>query len=294
MVSQCNVKFSFLINYIDIFCCCIIFICILLIYMSKRVTLLNRITKKLICLMPVIIFVFFMFLPSTIINNKKINKYQWTAPQIIQLQNQKYEIRKSIKLENITKNKVIIVGDSRMELIENSKDKIKIPINFEFIAKSGASNYWFNEIAFPKILDKLNHKDTRYKYHVIINMGVNDIQYSKNFNREINLYLEKYNKLLMEYSDVQFYLLSINPINEKKLKLYQPNNVRTTKMIEFFNKKLKNNVKTNKFNNIIYCNSYDSIYFKTDDGIHYTDETNQEIIDYISKKCLTYLKNDIT
>ena len=119
-------------------------------------------------------------------------------------------------------------------------------------------------------------------------MGVNDIQYSKNVDKEINYYLEEYNKLSRQYPDVLFYLLSINPINDKKLNISQPYNVRTTEMVEYFNRRLDYNIKANKSKNITYCDSYHEIYFRTVDGIHYTNKTNQNVIDYISNDCLEY------
>ena len=37
-----------------------------------------------------------------------------------------------------------------------------------------------------------------------------------------------------------------------------------------------------------YCDSYNEVTFKTQDGLHYTKTTNQEIVDYITNKCVVY------
>ena len=66
-----------------------------------------------------------------------------------------------------------------------------------------------------KILD---NRITKYHYHVFFNLGVNDVQYDNGkIKRIFNNYFNEYEKLANKYSDVDFYLLSINPIDEKFL-----------------------------------------------------------------------------
>ena len=297
LLRVCDENFLFFIShtkYVDIFCYFVIFLCLVLTYVIQKKTtkdvnnIYAGIKKYLVFLASFVFLIFVVFIFFTIINGKKYEGCQCGVPEYLQLQNRKYEVSEDIKLKDITKNKVIIVGDSRMQLIEKSKDEINIPVNFSFIAQIGAGKDWFNKEALPKLLKELDSKNNEYKYHVVINMGVNDIQYSKNVDKEINYYLEEYNKLSRQYPDVLFYLLSINPINDKKLNISQPYNVRTTEMVEYFNRRLDYNIKANKSKNITYCDSYHEIYFRTVDGIHYTNKTNQNVIDYISNDCLEY------
>mgnify|MGYP003306194456 FL=1 len=183
--------------------------------------------------------------------------------------------------------KVIIVGDSRMELIVNKKNKIKIPKNFVFIARSGADTVWFKNKAIPELEQMLNNRDSNVQYSVVINLGVNDIQYYKKVDNKIEDYISNYHKLSQKYTDVEFYLLSVNPIVEKKLNIVQPKNVRTTKKVLSFNEQISNDIKMNYVHNLKYCDAYNNMVFKTDDGLHYTDDTGQDILDYISNNCVT-------
>ena len=193
----------------------------------------------------------------------------------------KSDIENNIK--EASKNEIIIIGDSRFKHIIRERKKYNIPTNFNFIAKSSTDVKWFIETAEPKLRTILGNKETNKKYYVVTNMGVNDIQYYRPFDDSINAYIEEYAKLINDYPNVEFYMLSINPIVEKKLIITQPENVRTNEDIEYFNKKLINFSKNNR---IKYCNSYDGLTFNTDDGIHYTEETNQEILDYIFYSCV--------
>ena len=37
-----------------------------------------------------------------------------------------------------------------------------------------------------------------------------------------------------------------------------------------------------------YCDAYNNLKFDTNDGLHYTQETNEDIIYYISNKFIDY------
>lgn len=189
-------------------------------------------------------------------------------------------------IKDITLNKVVIVGDSRMELLMND-EKVKKPTNFIFDAKSGAAFEWFKETGEPRLLEILNNRDTDYHYHVVFNLGVNDIQYDKgNIDEISDNYINEYNKIVKRYSDVDFYFLSINPIDEKLLKKSQPENTRTNREIDELNEYFKNSTK--QFANYSYCDSHSKLEFLTDDGIHYKSETNQDIVDFIARECVNY------
>ena len=88
--------------------------------------------------------------------------------------------------------------------------------------------------------------------------------------------------------EINLYILSINPIFEKRLNETQKYNTRTNKKIEEFNKEIIKKINNSKEGNIYYCNAYDKLKFKSDDGIHYIKETNEKIIDYIINDCIKY------
>ena len=185
---------------------------------------------------------------------------------------------------NVAKNKnIIIIGDSRFEQITMFNDKYNIPKNFTFIAKSAMEVNWFENVAVYNLKQILDKRDSNKSYHVVINMGVNDIQIYRPFDESIQRYLRIYNSLISQYDDVHFYLLSINPIVESKLSITQPENIRTNDDINYFNSYL---IKFANIHKVKYCSSNKNIEFETDDGIHYTEKTNQLILDYIVNNCV--------
>ena len=191
-------------------------------------------------------------------------------------------------VKSITYNKLIIIGDSRMEFLEKRGESIDIPTNSFFIALNGASFDWFNDTALDKLESKLDNLDSRYKYHVVLNMGVNDLQNEQKPSHYVNNYYEKYLDLMKKYSNVNFYFLSVNPITESKLNKWQPWSYRTNERIEEFNYELNYKLKKQELSNYFYCDSYNNIEFGIPDGIHYDEETDQKIIDFISNKCIIY------
>lgn len=187
---------------------------------------------------------------------------------------------------NVALNKVIIVGDSRMEFLLDDDDVIK-PINFIFDVKSGAGFEWFQEIGKPQLKKLLDDKDSKYHYHVVFNLGVNDIQYNNGKIKDtFDKYIREYKKLVLKYDDVDFYFLSVNPIDEDLLNKSQPNNIRTNAMIERLNEYFEKAIDNS--NNFVYCDSYHSLDFEAYDGIHYDSETSQNILYYIARKCVNY------
>lgn len=185
-------------------------------------------------------------------------------------------------LEKMENSEIIIIGDSRFEHIVKDRNSYEIPQNFIFIAKSAMEVNWFVDEASKKLRYILDSNDDK-KYHVVINMGVNDIQYYKNYDESINSYLNEYADLISDYPDVEFYLLSINPIVESKLIKVQPDNVRTSDDIRYFNNRL---VHFSVKERISYCDAINKIDFETNDGIHYTKKTNQDIINFILNDCV--------
>ena len=185
---------------------------------------------------------------------------------------------------NIALNKIVIVGDSRIEFLLNDEDVTK-PVNFIFDVKSGAGFDWFEEVGEPELEDILDNRSSKYHYHVVFNLGVNDIQYVQNVSVIFDNYFKEYKNLINKYHNVDFYFLSINPINEDLLNETQPYNVRTNTYIEELNNHFRI-VSVN--NNFKYCDAYNDLEFLTDDGIHYLSKTSQDILNYIARRYINY------
>lgn len=180
--------------------------------------------------------------------------------------------------------KVVVIGDSRMELIDNGKDYSKqIPNNITFIAKSGMKNEWFNDFVLMRLTDLL--KNPEYKYDVIINLGVNDICFGDE-TKSISEYTNSIRLLAKLFNNTNFYVLSVNPVNENLIFDYFDVNPLPNKKIQMYNTKLINFIKKEKLQNLNYCNAFDKIKYTTKDGLHYTEQTNEKIISYILNDCI--------
>lgn len=191
-------------------------------------------------------------------------------------------------IKDIRFNKVIIIGDSRMQRLRDRKDSIDIPSNFTFIAEGGTKIKWFNDTAINSLNDTLNNMDKIYKYHVVINMGVNDLEESFDYSVYSDSYYGIIKNLIKKYPNVNFYFLSVNPIVEEVLNKWQPWSYRTNDKIKKFNYSLDKKLKSNFFENYYYCNSIDNLDFIIPDGIHYDKDTDQLIVDFIVNDCLNY------
>ena len=101
-------------------------------------------------------------------------------------------------------------------------------------------------------------------------------------------YLKLYSELAERFPNVKVYIMSVNPINEEKRNKTEPNNKRTTEKIKLFNKLIREKLKDSNLKNMYYCDAYNNLKFDTNDGLHYTQETNEDIIYYISNKCIDY------
>ena len=185
----------------------------------------------------------------------------------------------------ILNNEIVVVGDSRMSLIDDDKDIVK-PANLMFVAKSGMRIDWLENEALPKVNGILENK--KFKYHIVVNMGVNDLNDDKYKGDEIaEEYFKLYSKLAKENGDIDVYILSVNPIDDVLINQKWKNN-RTTGEIKLFNKTIQKELAKSNLDNMHYCDSYNSIKFETYDGLHYTEETNKKIINYINNNCVQY------
>lgn len=294
LLNACSDNFLFFTNhtnYIDIICYFVIFVCILLCLIIKNNSLLKKSknifkTKIIIFISSFIFLIFIVLIFISSIN--KINYSGCYCDVSFELKTlPKQEIEHNL-VEEIVSNKVIVVGDSRMEYIVRDENMLKVPINFSFIAKSGAKIDWFKNVALYSLKNKLNNLDDDYTYHVIVNMGVNDLADDINIKKRAYEYFSDYENLSLEYPNVNFYLLSINPVDDGIINKYFKTNKRSNKKIESFNYEMNNFLLNSKSNNLYSCDSYNSLYFKLPDGLHYDLDTEQEILDYITNKCISY------
>ncbi len=275
-------------NIVTFLCYLIIFVCLFLCLIIRNKNLFNKnkktifIRKALLVLSSLIFLIFLTFIFISTLNASSFNECSCkiVKQKIIETKNNK------LAVNDIILNKLIIIGDSRMEQIETNKN-IQIPNNISFIAKSGAKIDWFSTTALPELKSVLDNRNTDYKYHVLINMGVNDLP--NNIVKKVaSDYLKYYKELLIAYPNVEFYWLSVNPINPQKYIIRYSKDKYVSDKIETFNQILLENVKENQASNITFCDSYHEFTFYTTDGLHYTEQTGKQIINYIVNKCVKY------
>lgn len=185
-------------------------------------------------------------------------------------------------------NKIIVVGDSRMEFIENKKDKLNIPNNLSFIAKSGAKIDWLENYALGKLENKLNNIDENYNYHVVVNLGVNDLNSTSSVENIAGNYFNYYKNLALKYPNIKFYALAVNPVDEKTIDSKWYGNKRNNRKIRNFNAVMNSLIEKIDLNNLSICDSYHSLSFYLPDGLHYDTDTDQKIINYIANHCVNY------
>lgn len=184
-------------------------------------------------------------------------------------------------------NKIIIVGDSRMWLINNSREKLNMPNNIIFDAESGAKINWLTIVGIPRLYEILKDTDKKYKYNVVFNLGVNDLNSDEKVEILAKRYFDEYKKIINSNKSISFYFLSVNPIEENTLQeKFDRENKRTNKKIEEFNNYFINRLSKENIENAKYCDSYNTLNFVLPDGLHYDSETNKKIINYIINNCI--------
>lgn len=168
---------------------------------------------------------------------------------------------------------LIIVGDSRTAYMKETPNITKKYPKTIFIAKAGSKYDWMENTAFPELEQYLNSKQ---KYIVVFNHGVNDLE-------DLELYKSFYSSKITNnpnYNKHKYYFMSVNPIFK---------NCRTDRMFFMPNHKIQYIQNFNKSmqsfwgkRNYIDCYSYlINTGYDSYDGIHYEDNTNIKIMNYI-------------
>lgn len=290
LLKFCEDNFLFYIThtkYFDILCLFVVLFFIALFILTQKNEFIDKFKNSNFKMFTTIfsfgIFVgFFVFLFVWSLN---MNEFEGCSTRYVANVYAKSENNMFKMIDNLKNSKIIIVGDSRMEFIKNDKE-IVLPFNLEFVAKSGMRIDWLKKTAIPQVKKILENKD--YKYYIVVNMGVNDLNSDLKGKEIAEDYFEVYSKLANEYFDAKIYLMSVNPIIEKKLNKIEPENKRTNKKIKLFNQTIQKELKASDAENLYYCNAYNNLKFETDDGLHYTQNTNKKIINYIINDCVQF------
>lgn len=163
----------------------------------------------------------------------------------------------SIKEDEV--NGYIYVGDSRFVGM-NSACNIDSEDNTFVVAKISQGYSWLVSSAIYEIDSIVSSNKDITKWNIVIGLGVNDLG-------NISNYLEEYQRLSDNYN---LFVVSVNPVEYHSY-------INNSNIIKF-NNELKS------LDNIMYIDTYSSLIskgFSTKDGIHYTDETYENILSYI-------------
>lgn len=182
--------------------------------------------------------------------------------------NKKYHTSNIQYTQAEVEKSLLYVGDSRIVGMKSSLNNE----NIKYIAEVGKGYTWLLEKE-----TEINKTITENKIKfVVFALGVNDLNY-------IDYYINFYNKYLDEDSKTHYFFLSVNPVDETKAKANSYTVVN--KDIKEFNDKLQSAVGDK------YIDSYSQIkgQLKTDDGIHYKNETNIRIHDIV----INYIRNNV-
>lgn len=161
--------------------------------------------------------------------------------------------------------KYIFIGDSRMVGMQNSI----APSDTLYIAKNGQGYAWLKSTAGVQLQYYLKaNPDVK----VVLALGVNDLG-------NVKSYISYYKKLIKDFPKTKFYVLSVNPVNEK-IEAKRGYRVKNSS-IESFNKKMYVAFRSR------YVNTYKKMKeegFGTKDGLHYLEADYQKLYATIISK----------
>ena len=177
-----------------------------------------------------------------------------------------YTLYSDGRIENhkVVRDTTVFVGDSRVVGMETASDLVgKGAISY--LGKVGAGYSWLSSECINTIQDYEN-------VNIVLCFGVNDLGNIEN-------YVTLYRTLMDTNQNVDWWVLSVNPVDEGKESQYGYS-VRNFS-IEDFNARLQE-----EFSDI-YIDSYSYLLdsgYATVDGVHYTPETYRNIENFVIGK----------
>lgn len=159
----------------------------------------------------------------------------------------------------------IFVGDSRTVGMKAARPET----NTVYIAEIGMGYYWLSTTAYKTLASSLAAKPDAT---VVLAFGVNDLG-------NCAKYIAYYKQLISSYPDASFYVLSVNPVDEKK-EAQHGYKVKNSDIVAF-NKQMKAAFGPS------YINSYSYLKkrtFNSRDGVHYTADVYSDLYDFVLNK----------
>ena len=173
----------------------------------------------------------------------------------------------------VKEHQIIWVGDSRTLGLGNALHKVERPDEDLFVGKVGEGVRWFREEGMSEMSTAIaEHPDVP----VVLNFGVNDPQL-------VDDYVVAYWDVIREHPDTDFYILSVNPLDEEFLiedgqvneSVFDDiNSLNVARM----NVKLKEEFGSRYIDSASYLKTEG---FETVDGLHFSTNTYLEIHDYV-------------
>lgn len=175
--------------------------------------------------------------------------------------------------DNILTNKndnFIFIGDSRTVAYKGIVDIDKYDF-ITFISEVSKGYDWLKDTAIEKLNTRFDTTDL--SYNVVLNLGVNDLQ-------NVDKYIDIYNELAEKNPKHNFFVVSVNKVDTEKMIKNGYATIENSQ-IEDFNSKMKKSL-SDKIHFIDTYSYFEDENLESNDGVHYTDETSNEILEYVS------------
>ena len=174
-------------------------------------------------------------------------------------------------------HRILWVGDSRTLGLRDALHKTERDDEDLFVGAVGEGVHWFRDQGMYDMGDAI---DQNPDLPVVLNLGVNDPQL-------IDEYIPIYQEVIQKYPDTDFYILSVNPIDEEFLiedgqvldaVFDDINSLNIARM----NIRLKEEFGSRYIDSASFLKEEG---YETVDGLHYSTQTYLKIHDYVVK-CL--------
>ena len=178
--------------------------------------------------------------------------------------------------DGVKDHRIIFVGDSRTLGMRDALRRSSRRDDDIFVAKVGEGVRWFSEGGMNEMSDAIEENPD---LPVILNLGVND-------PLEIDDYIVTYWDCMREHPDTDFYIMSVNPIDEEFL---LESETAVEEVLDTVNNlniaKLNLALKKEFDKQYLDCASWlKSDGFDTVDGLHYSTSTYLKVHDFAVNK----------